>query len=62
MGNAAFLLGFGAIIIWLYSSGKLGNIIGVIKNNPNAPTPGLNTTGYNNRSGPLVGGQGLLFG
>ena len=53
MGNAAFLLGFGAIIIWLYASGKLGNIIGVIKNAvPNDP----------NKSGPTYGGQGLLFG
>jgi len=30
MANAAFLLLFGAIIIWLYSSGKLANIIAVI--------------------------------
>jgi len=32
VANAAFLLLFGALVIWLFASGKLGNIIGVIKN------------------------------
>ena len=34
VANAAFLLLFGALIIWLYASGKLGNIIGSIKSPP----------------------------
>jgi len=31
MANAAFLLLFGALIIWMYSSGKLGAIVDTIK-------------------------------
>lgn len=31
MANAAFLLLFGALIIWLYASGKLGQMVSVIK-------------------------------
>jgi len=34
MANAAFLLLFGALIIWLYASGKLGEMIKTIKDPP----------------------------
>jgi len=34
MANAAFLLLFGALIIWLFSSGKLKAMMDVIKNPP----------------------------
>jgi hypothetical protein len=33
MANAAFLLLFGALIIWLFASGKLGQMMAVIKTN-----------------------------
>jgi hypothetical protein len=35
MANAAFLLLFGALIMWLFASGKLGAIVSTIKNPPN---------------------------
>jgi len=31
MANAAFLLIFGILVLWLFTSGKLGAIVGTIK-------------------------------
>ena len=51
MGNAAFILFVGALMAWLWGTGKLQNILNVVRGQVDT-----------NKSGPLYGGQGLLFG
>jgi len=52
MANAGFILLAGAIIAWLWGTGRLQAILNIVRGSHVDP----------NKSGPLYGGQGLLFG
>jgi len=52
VANAGFILLIGALVAWLWGTGKLQSMLNVIRGNFADP----------NKSGPLYGGQGLLFG
>jgi len=58
LANAGFILLIGGVVAWLWSNGKLQSMLDVIR----GTVSGSNQFGGNNKSGPLYGGQGLLFG
>lgn len=58
MANAGFILLIGGVVAWLWSNGKLQSMLDVIR----GTVSGSKQFGGNNKSGPLYGGQGLLFG